>query len=137
MATARAKIATNWFVNPKYLQSMLNPFGFDLAKKRIAIAGINKTAARPALFAPDLWSMFNSSEIISLRDLKAVSPEVIGSAITPRTASNPPMSPIKYFEISPTIRVPAVSSGALPVEKITMAPAAQTIAIKPSAIIVE
>ena len=98
MATARAKVATNWFVKPKYLQSRLNPLGFVFAKYRIAKAGINNTAESPALFEGAFWSIFNSSAIISLRDLKAVSPEVIGSAITPRTARSPPTLPMKYLE---------------------------------------
>ena len=85
---------------------MLNPLGFDFAKYRIADAGINRQAARPALFEPFLWSIFNSSEIISLRDLNAVSPDVIGSAITPTTASRPPILPIKNLEILPTMIVP-------------------------------
>ena len=43
---------------------------------------------------------FKKSAVISLAVLKAVSPEVIGAAITPNIANNPPNFPNQVTEIS-------------------------------------
>ena len=83
------------------------------------------------LLAAGPWSMLNCSATINLNPLNAVSPDVIGSTITPIIAKIAPMFPKKSLDISPTIKVAPVAMS-VPLLNNTIAPPAQHIAMKPS-----
>ncbi len=110
---------------------MLKPLGFVLAKTNNTAANVNITAQIAILFLYFIWSIWNCSPIISLKALNAVSPDVIGSTITPIIAKIAPMFPRNSLDTIPIIKVAPVLR-ACPLPNNIIAPAAHTIAIKPS-----
>ena len=54
-------------------------------------------------------SMCRKSATIKRAERKAVSPEVIGAAMTPSTASTPPTAPNQFFVIESTITAALLS----------------------------
>ncbi|MPM88094.1 hypothetical protein SDC9_135195 [bioreactor metagenome] len=79
-------------------------------------------------------SIPKKSATISRAERKAVSPDVIGAAITPKTANNPPIVPSQFFVMASTITEAFVSSMPFSPKK-QVAAAAQIKATIPSVII--
>ena len=82
----------------------------------------------------DFCSIPRKSATISRAERKAVSPLVMGAAITPSTANTPPTAPSQFFVMASTMTAALVSSIPFSWKK-QVAAAAQISATMPSVII--
>ena len=62
----------------------------------------SRGTASKARFLALAWSSLNQSAMVSRAERKAVSPEVMGQAMTPTMASTPPTGPKSPVQISKT-----------------------------------
>ena len=90
-------IANVWLDQAKYLQITWKSIWVN------ATPIVNSGIANINLFFNPSCFILKASAIVSLALLKAVSPEVIGQATTPRTARTAPAGPNNAFDIILTI----------------------------------
>ena len=102
-------VANVWFDHAKYLQMIVKSMNVN----EIPTANNGIAIAKRLMILSCLYP--NASAITSLALLNAVSPEVIGAATTPRTASIPPNAPSHVVEISFTTTAagPALASASV------------------------
>src|SRR5690554_1018395 len=88
----KTTVASVWFAHAKYLQIISKLILVSM--KPIAKRGI----VMIILFLIGFWDVFSKSATVNRALLKAVSPEVIGAATTPKMAKRAPNFPSREIE---------------------------------------